>query len=309
MLLAACGTSTDHTRWREYTVGREYTRARTLLRADKPDEARRIFANLRRLDPTNLGALYNEALLTTNPDDKLTLKEELLSLIDQAPNPELHSAYLALLSLIEIERDRRETMLTNALGIDPKNCLAHALFAMSLEERGELDAAYKHNRIAAQGVAPPPRVFRKLAAYEIANGKKKDAIAHLETYLEFEPDDVELHYNLGTLYLGEQAWSDAEVHLATAYDLDRQDLHIIMNYAQAAIENGRNQVATMLLDRALRLTPKEPLIYYNLGVFQAERLNDRAGAIKSFERYLELGGTEIRRVGGWIAELKKGLEE
>ncbi len=309
LLLTACGTSIDNTRWREYTVGREYSRARLLLSENKKDDARRIFSNLRRLEPTNLGALYNEARLTIDSGDRETLAEELLALIDSAKNPKLHAAYLSALSQITTDRHRREDLLAKALEIDPENCLAHALLALRLDERGEFTKAYEHNLRAAQGSEPPPRVFRRLGAYEAEHGKRDDAIKHFESYLIFEPDDVLVLYNLGTLYLHAEDWSKAESYLSAAYGLDRQDLDITLNYAKAAIENGRYEIAKTLLDRAKRLNPKEPMIYYNLAVFQAERLNKYRDAIRNFASYLANGGTEIRRVNGWIVELKEKLEK
>lgn len=309
LLLTSCGTSIDNTGWQGFTAGREYQRARSLLNENKEDEARRAFANLRRLEPTNLAALYHEARLTTDPASRISLKEELLALIDAGIEAPLHASYIAAQSMITDDRPAKEQLLAEALKLDPQNPLAHSLLSLSLEERGEKELAYQHNQKAAQTLTPPPRVFRKLANYEAEKGDADDAIKNFESYLIFEPEDTVTLYNVGTLYLEKEAWSDAERHLKAAYELDRSDLDITLNYAKAAIENGRYVVATELLDRAQRLNPKEPDIFYNRGVFQAERLNEFSHAIENFELYLKYGGPEIRRVNGWIAELKKRLEE
>ncbi|MFT7620698.1 MAG: tetratricopeptide (TPR) repeat protein [Planctomycetota bacterium] len=309
LLLTACGTSLDNTGWREFTAGREYQLATSLRGDNKEDEARRIFANLRRLEPSNIAALYHEALLTKESTTRASFKEELLGLIDASDNEKLHASYRAALSLIEDDRPTKEQLLNEALTIDSDNCLAHALLSLSLEERGEFELAYQHNLDAAKGLTPPPRVFRKLASYEASKGRRDKAIKYYETYLVFEPEDSVALYNLGTLYLESASWSDAEKHLSTAFELDGQDLDIILNYAKASIENGRYVVAMELLDRAERLNPNDPDIYYNRGVFQAERLSEFSNAIDSFELYLKYKGPEIRRVRGWIEELKSRLEE
>ena len=290
-------------------MGREYTRARRLVADNKKEEARRIFGNLRRLDPTNLGALYNEALLTEDPAARLSLKEEIEALVESAPSPSLRAGYLAVLSLVLPEAEKRDQVLKQALELDADHPLAHALMAMLLEERGEFDKAHEHNLRAAAGERPPPRVFRKLAAFQAAGGMRQEAIENYERYLLFEPDDVIALYNLGTLYLEEEQWDKAEQYLGAAYSLDRQDLDIILNYAKAAIENGRYQAAMTLLEQAQRLDPREPVIYYNMGVFQTERLGEQMAAIRSFKRYLELGGDEVRRVRGWIQELEERLSK
>ncbi len=181
--------------------------------------------------------------------------------------------------------------------------------AMLLEERGEFEKAHEHNLRAAEGERPPPRVFRKLATFQAERGMRQEAIENYERYLLFEPDDVIALYNLGTLYLEEEQWDKAEQYLGAAYSLDRQDLDIILNYAKAAIENGRYQAAMTLLEQAQRLDPREPVIYYNMGVFQTERLGEQKAAIRSFKRYLELGGEEVRRVRGWIRELEERLSK
>lgn len=276
-----------------------------MRREGRIDEARRIYGNLRRLEPDNYPSFFREIELTRDEGAREALREELALLVASAKDDGARSAYLGLESTMIESRPEREQLLEEAIMLDTQNAIAHYLYAMSLEERREDDLAYEHWRAAATGRSPPPEVFFKLAQREVARHQRSEAVRLFEVFLSYEPEDVGALYNVGTIHLENGAPDKAEPFLRRANELDRQDLDVVINLATAAIQNGRRQLALEKLEQARRLSPDDPTIYFNLAVVHANYLDEKEKAILYFRRYLELGGPRNRRVEAWIAQLSE----
>ena len=101
--------------------------------------------------------------------------------------------------------------------------------------------------------------------------RPRDARPYLERAVNVCPDDTDMLINLGT----------------TSLLLEEPDV-------QSAEQNFK---------RALALNPSDADVHYNLGVLYADHTKDARRAIHHFERYLDLGGPEVRRIRAWIQEL------
>ena len=309
VFLGACSSVEDNTQWRNFASGREYQRARALQMSGRIDEARRIFRNLRRLDPANIAAFYSEMEVTDDVADIESLRAELDGLLRRTGEPELEASYLALLARFTNNAKRKEQMLQTAIDLDGKNSIAHAEYAMLLEARRGDAEAYGHWRRAVKGNLPPPIAFKRLATYEIKRHAEERAIELLESYLTLIPADPEILYDLGTLHLREGSPDKAEPYLEEAFEIDGQDFDVTMNLASAKIKNGRHDAALELLGRAHRLNPKEPEVYFNLGVLYADYLKKPEQAVANFQEYLKVGGEERMRTLSWIRQLRREFKE
>lgn len=305
--LFSCGGSQENTRWLGYSQGREFQRALALEREGKIDESRRLFGNLRRLDPRNIAAFREEIDLTRDEVDRANLREELELLLRAELDSEMRANFMALLASLTADRVKKEEMLAEAIDLDPDCAMAQAELAISLEERRENEEAYERWTLAAKGRTPDPRVFRRLAALEEARHDEGEGIRLYENYLLLDPDDVWVLAKLGRLYLGAGAADKAERVLARAHDLDAQDLVVIVNLAVAKVENGRVAEGLELMLRAERLDPKAPDIQENLGKIYGDKLKNYEKAIEHYQRYLDLGGENELRVRGWIADFEEKL--
>ncbi|MCB9831073.1 MAG: tetratricopeptide repeat protein [Planctomycetes bacterium] len=308
MLLFGCGGSQENTRWLDFSQGREFLRAQALRREGRLDEARRLFGNLRRIDPGNVAAFREEIDLSRGRAEREALREELELLLERDDDASARAAHLALLASLVDDRVRKERMLAEAIELDEACSVAHAEMAISLEERREDDAAYRSWKQAAEGRVPSPRVFRRLAALEEARHNDGEAIRLYQNYLLLDPDDVWVRAKLGALYLADDAPDRAEEQLRRAFELDSQDVTTIVNLAVAMVRNGRVAEGLELMLRAERLEPKAPDIQENLGLIYADKLGDYAKAIEHYQRYLDLGGEDRMRVEGWIRAFEERLD-
>jgi Tfp pilus assembly protein PilF len=87
------------------------------------------------------------------------------------------------------------------------------------------------------------------------------------------PEDVIRDNILGTAYLGQQKWGDAEAAFRRALDRRGSDPLLLTNAAVALVQQGRIDEAEALLQQALGADPDYPYARYNLGLIEKNRGN------------------------------------
>jgi tetratricopeptide (TPR) repeat protein len=95
------------------------------------------------------------------------------------------------------------------------------------------------------------------------------------------------HGNLGALLLRDGDVGAALPHLEEAVRLRPAYYEGLQNLAVARARTGRTREAVDLLQRALAVSPDQPVAHFNLGQLLAS-LGDREGARRHFQRALEL---------------------
>ncbi|MDH3626247.1 MAG: tetratricopeptide repeat protein [Acidobacteriota bacterium] len=84
-------------------------------------------------------------------------------------------------------------------------------------------------------------------------------------------DDIVGHNILGTAYLGQQKWGEAEAAFRAALKLRPTDPLLLNNAAVAVNQQGRVDEADALLRQALESDPSHPYAHYNLGLVEKKR--------------------------------------
>ena len=101
------------------------------------------------------------------------------------------------------------------------------------------------------------------------------------------PKDLDALVGLANLEFDSQQWAHAIDYYSRALAIDGKNADVRVDRAIAYHATGQNDLAKKELARVIREKPDHKNAWLNLGVVNRE-LGDRAGAIKAWERYLEM---------------------
>ena len=101
------------------------------------------------------------------------------------------------------------------------------------------------------------------------------------------PKDLDALVGLANLEFDSQQWAHAIDYYSRALAIDGKNADVRVDRAIAYHAVGQNDLAKKELARVIREKPDHKNAWLNLGVVNRE-LGDRAGAIKAWERYLEM---------------------
>ena len=101
------------------------------------------------------------------------------------------------------------------------------------------------------------------------------------------PKDLDALVGLANLEFDSQQWAHAIEYYSRALAIDGKNADVRVDRAIAYHAVGQNDLAKKELVRVIREKPDHKNAWLNLGVVNRE-LGDRAGAIKAWERYLQI---------------------
>jgi len=305
LILASCATDSPRP---PADVDAALEAGRIHLYRGETADAHIAFRELTRSDPGLLGAW--EGAVDSLPDDddlKDGLRRELdahIASVQGDPNSVALQTLRARLNANLVDRERELYALLEKGG--PYAGWPRAALADVFQERGNPTAAFDAFKQATQETPGLARAWRGLAQSILDGGTVTDAIDVYEHYLGMRPNDPDALYNLAyVLTQVQQRPRDARPYLERAVNVCPDDTDMLINLGTTSLllEEPDVQSAEQNFKRALALNPSDADVHYNLGVLYADHTKDARRAIHHFERYLDLGGPEVRRIRAWIQEL------
>lgn len=231
-----------------------YLTARTLLSADRLEEALDELARARRLDPENRavqGSLGRLLVASGREREGVGLLEELLS-----DGPGLEGEYVALARGYAALEDDDRAVATLEAGLE--------------------------------AIGPTSSLLSALGSVQFQNGDVDGALASFERVLAIEPESVEalnfLAYTLADLDLDP---ARALGYAERAVELEPENGFVRDTLGWTYFKLGRFQKAREELETAIELGGTEPVIYDHLGdALQALGLIDQA--VRAWSQALEI---------------------
>jgi Flp pilus assembly protein TadD len=181
-------------------------------------------------------------------------------------------AMAALLALTVRAYDQVEywrdsfTLFEHALECTPRNSLAHNQLGAALHERGEVEAAIRHYRMATS-ISPdyvPPRNNLGVALLEV--GQASEAIPLLEQVERSRPRDVQVRIHLATALQKVGRVNEAVLRYRDAAHLAPNDIAVHGALGNLLLSQGKTDEAIAEYLEMVRVAPRDPSPRQNLAV-------------------------------------------
>ncbi len=270
---------------------------REAMRAGDYTAARRSFGEALRHAPDHPRALYNLALVDLSEgrhDEAVAGFEKVLALggIENAEvSAPLRSLAFTNLGLLYLQRQRyeeAETVLEQAVELDPARPASWTNLGVARRNLGKTDAAAEAFRLAHELDPEDPSTINNLALVYIDAESWIDAVALLRPAVDRHPDNASLWLNLGLSQLGMDNGEGAAESFEAAIRCDPDDAG---GWASAAVihlvrlhyEAGRHGDAIRQTQRALAWRDGLVNAWIYRGLAQ-KALGNLADARESFEQ-------------------------
>jgi len=275
-----------------------------LEKQGKKDEAEGHYLKSQQSNP-NLAELQNKLGLVSAKQGRFDEANEHYRKALQI-NPDFAEAYVNLGDAL-VKQGKTEEAITQyqkAVQIDPGHAEALNNLGGQLLQRGEIDEALTHFNAVLKINPDMPQAHNNIGIIMINKGKINEAIFHFQEAVrinpEFElaqnnlrkaldirqsqmdtelekiraalknnPDDPQLNYELGNLYLGKGKIDKAIAQFRKTLSIQPNFPEALNNLAMAFTFSRQYDQALEVFDKLIALQPDNPANYYNVAVLQA----------------------------------------
>jgi len=130
----------------------------------------------------------------------------------------------------------------------------------------------------------------------------------LREVVKKDPGNVDAWIKLGNTMMDTKRFGEAIGAYEKALAIDPKNVDVRVDLGTCYRGSGRPDQAVKEYRRAIEMDPRHLQAHRNLGIVLAYDLHDKAGAVKEFEKYLELAphAADAAQVRQTIAQLKAG---
>lgn len=118
-------------------------------------------------------------------------------------------------------------------------------------------------------------------------GRVHEAIEEYRAALDKDPENAEVHYNLGLIYRKTMQLDDAIREYREAIRVDPGNMKYHNNLAAALVVKGQKAEAVKEYEEALRIEPKNATLHFNRG-FALDEMGELQEAKKEYEEALRI---------------------
>lgn len=170
-----------------------------------------------------------------------------------------------------------------------------------LEREGRIGKAAERYREALARDSTLGEARNRLGLLALRAGRLEEARQEFEAALRLHPESVRFLNNLGLVFHLKGEFRTALVFFRKAWERGPSKVESALNLAIAYAQLGQRAEAKALLATVLNRSERVPEVHLNLGsLLEAE--GDRAGAIRHYQRFLELTAHDDSALRAQVAE-------
>ena len=250
-------------------------------------DARRLYASVLRIDPTNAAAHGNLAVIAAQQGDLIAAERLMRREIELRPDyPASHNNLGSLLQqqgrLVEAIAAHRQ-----AIKFNPNYAEAYLALGNALKRQGSLDQAMEAYRSAIKARSDYVEAHNNIGVLLQAQGRLDEAASAYRGAVRQGPAYAEAHFNLGVVLHQEHELDAAEASYRRAMSLHPGIAVVHNNLGTVLKDQGRLNEALAAFEDAIRLQPDYAEAFYNRATVlqQQARLEE---ALWAYGRAIEL---------------------
>ena len=198
-----------------------------------------------------------------------------------------------------------------ALKVNANSLAIYNNFALAYLDKGDTTLARFILQKALQGIEGAQTnayLHTNLGWSHYLDDNKNAAVASLKKAVELEPTLVPALVYLATVYLEDRNYEDMIPLLETARQNDPENPNVHLNLGIAYRGMGRLEEAKQACVTASELDPDDPDPWFNLGILLGDSFKEYESSVEAFETYLAKGGADTERTQVYIAAVNKERE-
>lgn len=240
------------------------------LAAGRVAEARTIYENLLRAEPTHVRALCGLGTIALGGGETARALELIGHAVAIAPTDGKTVGNLGVAYLAQNKLAEAEDCFRRALDLEPGQPDLHANFATALLARGDQATALKAQSRAVE-LAPDSAIQRyNLGNLLAATGQTARAAEAYGATLDIDPGHVGALNNLSVLHKQAGNLDEAKALLDEALLHDPMNPELLANRADILLQRGDGGRALETMRRAAGLAPGKPMLRLALGTMLLE---------------------------------------
>jgi cytochrome c-type biogenesis protein CcmH/NrfG len=144
---------------------------------------------------------------------------------------------------------------------------------------------------------------------ETDSNKMATEIAGLEKRTASKPDDVEAWTELGNLYFDSNSYDKAILAYSQALKINPDNADVLTDLGVMYQRSQRPNEAIKSFDKAIEIDPRHEASRFNKGIVLLHDLNDRQGAIKTWEELVKINSSAKTSSGKLVSEMIQQLKK
>jgi protein O-mannosyl-transferase len=156
------------------------------------------------------------------------------------------------------------TLFSHVLDVNPNNKLAHNQLGVYLVDKGKLDEAVLHYKVAIKIDNNYSDAYNNLCVAYNRIGNFDKSLEYGQEAVRTAPNEPTSHFNLGIAFYQKGIFDQAVQHWRETVRLNPKHERALSNLGAILYQMGNTQEAENYLKEAFRLNPKDPAVKKNL---------------------------------------------
>ncbi|MGC8866646.1 MAG: tetratricopeptide repeat protein [Elusimicrobiales bacterium] len=251
------------------------------LQKGQNDEAKKAYENVLKLDPKNVEAYYQLALLSSSDTLKsLSYFKKIIEI-----DPSLASdVYYNIAVLYSFKNDTRkvEEYIDKSIKENPKAIKPYYFLALWWQEKGDFSKTIEAYKKIVEIEPDNTDVLTKIAELYISTSNYSMAHNYFEKVIEYEPNNKKALWWLALLEENSKRY-DKAIDYLSRIDGWQDDIDIVLKMSYYWVMSGSMDKTIGILENAHKKWPDNPTISYYLGLGMMD-----LGRYADAKRYFEL---------------------